>query len=402
MRGWTSTRNKSTREGPDTSGPSGSPPADPFAEPAAGAETQNDGRFLSAFAHTAQPGIDWTNALDDTLGWSALLDTWTINQHEQLAAVSDSRRLGILRLLMLRPATLTQVGQRIGKHPAWVRHHMQVLVRAGLAELVEERKVGNYTEKYYAATANAFEAHVLVVPDSDEAHTLVTLGSHDLGLELLAQDIEISGVGLVNVPVGSLDGLVALRQGLCDIAGCHLFDEQLGEYNTPFLRHLFPDIPVAAVTLAYREQGLITAPGNPLEVRSLEDLARPGVRFANRNPGSGTRVWLDARLRAEGVDPAAIDGYDTSLGTHTAVAGAIAAGVADVGLGLRAAAEQLELHFQPLFVERYDLVMREDRLNDTSVSALLSSLESRRLKRSIGHLAGYDTSHTGEEARGRA
>jgi len=328
--------------------------------------------------------------------------TGRIEGQEQLAAVADPRRLGILRLLMLRPATLTQIGQRIGKHPAWVRHHMQVLVRAGLVELVEERVVGNYTEKYYAATAGAFDAHLLVVPESDMPETLVMLGSHDLGLDLLAQDTHAAGVGLVNVPVGSLDGLVALRQGLCDIAGCHLFDEDLGEYNIPFLRHLFPDIAVVAITLAWREQGLIAASGNPLGIASLDDLARPGVRFANRNPGSGTRVWLDSRLRRDRINPAAIDGYEISYGTHTAVASAVAEGVADAGLGLREAAERLGLHFRPLFVERYDLVMRRERLDDIAISTLLSSMESRQLRRSIGHLAGYDTSHTGEEAPARA
>ncbi|MDO8847320.1 MAG: substrate-binding domain-containing protein [Coriobacteriia bacterium] len=321
-----------------------------------------------------------------------------LDRHEQLAAIADPRRLGILRMLMTRPATLTQIGERIDKHPAWVRHHVQVLLAARLVELVEERTVRNYTEKYYAATFGAFEAHLLVTPESAEPHTLVALGSHDLGLELLGSDVERAHVGLVSVPIGSLDGLIALRQGLCDVAGCHLFDDQLEEYNTPFLRHLFPDIPVTAVTLAYREQGLITAPGNPRGLQALADLAGGGARLANRNAGSGTRVWLDGRLRREGIAAEAIAGYDTSFGTHTAVAAAIAAGEADAGIGLRASAERFGLHFRPLFMERYDLVIRRDRLDEESVNVLLESLSSRRLKRSLGALAGYDASHTGEEA----
>lgn len=325
----------------------------------------------------------------------------TIDQHVQLSAIADSRRLAILRMLMVRPLTLTQVGERLGKHPAWVRHHMQVLVAAGLAELVEERVVRNYTEKYYAASAGAFEAHMIIAPESDEPHTLIALGSHDLGLERLGEDIGGAHVGLVSVPVGSLDGLIALRQGLCDIAGCHLFDDERDEYNTPFLRHLFPDIPVLAVTLAYREQGLIAAPGNPLGLRTVADLAREDVRLVNRNPGSGTRVWLDAQLRREGIDPDTIPGYDSALSTHTAVADAVAAGTADAGIGLRASAEAAGLHFTPLFMERYDLVMRKDRVSDEAIDAVLDSLSSKRLKRSLGSLSGYDTLHTGEEARDR-
>lgn len=304
-------------------------------------------------------------------------------------------------MMMVRPLTLTQIGERLGKHPAWVRHHMQVLVAAGLAELVEERVVRNYTEKYYGASAGAFEAHMIIAPESDEPHTLIALGSHDLGLEMLGEDVGGAHVGLVSVPVGSLDGLIALRQGLCDIAGCHLFDDQSDEYNTPFLRHLFPDIGVLAVTLAYREQGLMAAPGNPLGLHTVADLAREDVRLANRNPGSGTRVWLDAQLRREGLEPDAIPGYDSALPTHTAVASVVAAGVADAGIGLRASAEASGLSFTPLFMERYDLVMRRDRVSDEAVDALLDSLSSKRLKRSLDTLSGYDTLHTGEEAAGR-
>jgi len=325
-------------------------------------------------------------------------DLGVIDQQVQLSAIADPRRLAILRMLMLRPMTLTQIGQRIDKHPAWVRHHVQVLVTAGLVQLVEERVVRNYTEKYYAATAGAFEAHMVIAPGSDEPRTLIALGSHDLGLALLSEDVESSHVGLISVPVGSLDGLIALRQGLCDIAGCHLFDDERNEYNTPFLRHLFPDIPVLAVTLAYREQGLITAPGNPLGLRGIADLAREGIRLANRNPGSGTRVWLDARLRHESIDPERIAGYEDTLATHTAVANAIASGAADAGVGLRASAEALGLGFTPLFMERYDLVMRKDRLSDDALVTLLDALSSRHLKRTLGAIAGYDTEHTGEEA----
>ena len=325
-------------------------------------------------------------------------DIRALDRHEQLAAVADPRRLGILRMLMARPATISQIGERIGKHPAWVRHHVQALLAAGLVELVESRTIKNYTEKYYGATSGAFQTHLLIVPDPGTPETLVALGSHDLGLEILGHDVEHSRVGFVSVAMGSLDGLVALRQGLCDVAGSHLLDADRNEYNTPFLRHLFPDVPVLALTLAYREQGLITAPGNPHGLRDVTDLARPGVRLANRNPGSGTRVWLDAQVARAGLDASLISGYDTSYGTHTSVAQAIASGVAEAGIGLRASAEAAGLFFQPLFMERYDLIVRKDRLERPAVAALLDSLGSRHLRRSIGRIAGYDTASTGQEA----
>ena len=327
------------------------------------------------------------------------MPTGRIEGQEQLAAVADPRRLGILRLLMLRPATLTQIGQRIGKHPAWVRHHMQVLVHAGLVELVEERVVGNYTEKYYAATASSFETHLLVVPESDMPETLVMLGSHDLGLELLAQDIQSEGVGLVNVPVGSLDGLVALRQGLCDVAGCHLFDEDLGEYNIPFLRHLFPDIPVIAVTLARREQGLIVAAGNPLGLKSLEDVATAHARFVNRNRGSGTRVWIDRTLKVASIQSEDISGYDRAVDTHTQAAIEVAADRADAAVGISAAAEPLGLGFVPLFDERYDLVMTLEAYSTQKVVHLLDRLHATGFRHMVARMRGYDPSEIGEEYR---
>ena len=321
-----------------------------------------------------------------------------IERHDQLAAVADPRRREILRRLMAKPMTISQLGESFGRHPAWVRHHVQSLVRAGLAELTEERTVQNYTEKYFSATSQALESHLLITPISDQETTVVALGSHDFGLEMLATDVSRRHIGIVSLPVGSLDGLVALRQGLCDMAGCHLFDDERGEYNTPYLRHLFPDLDVLAVTLAEREQGLMTRPGSHPGLRGLADLARSDIRFANRNPGSGTRVWLDARLRVSGIPAGEITGYDTSYTTHSAIARAVAADNADAGLGLRAAAEEHGLDFTPLFQERYDLVFRRDRVDDEVFAALLSSLGSKRLRRFIGGLAGYDTTHTGEEA----
>jgi putative molybdopterin biosynthesis protein len=304
----------------------------------------------------------------------------------------------MLRMLMVRPATITQIGERLGKHPAWVRHHVQALARAGLAELTEERVVRNYTEKYYAATAQAFEGRLLITPVSDQPVTLVALGSHDFGLDALTAEAVRRHIGLVSVPVGSLDGLIALRQGLCDIAGCHLLDPEKGEYNTPFLQHLFPDIDVVAITLAEREQGIVTRPGAGTALRDVTDLPGTGLRFANRNPGSGTRVWRDARLKAEGVAPETIFGYDSDHTTHTAVAGAVARGDADAGLCLRAAAEAHDLAFRPLFHERYDLVMRRDRVDASALATLLDDLGSKRLRRAIGGIAGYDTARTGQQA----
>jgi putative molybdopterin biosynthesis protein len=198
--------------------------------------------------------------------------------------------------------------------------------------------------------------------------------------------------------VGSLDGLIALRQGLADMAGCHLFDAAADDYNVPYLRHLFPDRAVDVVTLAHREQGLMSAPGNTA-VRSIEDLTNPAARFVNRNPGSGTRIWLDSSLRDLGIPHDRILGYGDEVRTHGEVALTVASGAADVGLGVRAAAEEHGLTFTPLFTERYDLVFNADRAQGEDLQRLRDRLGSRQLRAGIGGLRGYDSSHTGEETR---
>jgi putative molybdopterin biosynthesis protein len=241
---------------------------------------------------------------------------------------------------------------------------------------------------------------MLIAPDPGASRLMVALGSDDFALQLLTEEFnEMPGdFQIVASSVGSLDGLVALRQGLADVAGCHLFDAEAGDYNVPYLRHLFPDRAMDVVTLAHREQGLMQAPGDKRKI-AIEDLAGSGIRFVNRNPGSGTRVWFDARLRELGIPHERIQGYDIELRTHGEVAAAVVSGAAEIGLGVRTAAEEHGLRFTRLFTERYDLVFDADRAEDEDVRRLLDRLESRALKAGIGGLLGYDSSHTGEETR---
>ena len=323
----------------------------------------------------------------------------TIDRHDQLAALSDEHRLAILRRLMCGPSTLSRLGREFDRHPAWIRHHVKRLQAVGLVEPAGERTTRNYTEKFYRASSGAFAVHLLVAPATGARSPIMVLGSDDFALQLLASDLNEGKGAFEIVPsaIGSLDGLVALRQGLADVAGCHLFDAVADAYNTPYLRHLFPDRSVEAITLAHREQGLMSAPASPSRAADIADLAGGGFRFANRNPGSGTRVWLDARLRELRIPPEAVPGYDLELRTHTDVALAVSSGRADVGLGIRAAAEEFGLDFTPLFMERYDLVFATGHADDEPFARLRERLNSRAFHTEVGHLGGYDASHTGDE-----
>jgi putative molybdopterin biosynthesis protein len=321
-----------------------------------------------------------------------------IRNFEHIKLLADARRLEILRLLMAEPGTLSTLGRVLGEHPARARHHLKLLEQAGLVELVGTRPLHGFVEKYYRATAQAFMLSAIVLPAWPEGETLVALVSHDLALDLLARRMEqiYTGFKFLPVPVGSLDGLVALRQGLARLAGCHLLDADTGQYNLPYVRHFFPDRSMAVLTLAYRQQGLLVAPGNPLGIRGLQDLAREDVLLINRNPGSGTRLWLDRQLRLMGLPSEAVRGYDQEVHTHTAVAEAVAQGRANAGIGLQAAARQFSLDFIPLFQERYDLVLPEEDLGGPSLQPLFELLNSGQFRKAVTALSGYETAHTGE------
>lgn len=228
-----------------------------------------------------------------------------------------------------------------------------------------------------------------------EADVLRFAGSHDLALARIAARFPsiAPGYTLRLTFTGSLGGLMALAQGTADLAGCHLWDAESDTYNIPFVRRLLPGRRVALVTLAYRRVGLILAPGNPLGLQGLADLARPGLRFVGRPRGTGTRVWLDAQLRRLGLawphEPV------LEVATHSELAQAIAEGRADAGLGIEAAARAWGLEFVPLTRERYDLVIPAEIWEAPPVAALVAWLASEEPRALLTDLGGYETKGTG-------
>ena len=315
-----------------------------------------------------------------------------IQTFEQIKVLADERRIEILRLLMATPSTLSQLAKTLGKSPAWVRHHTEKLLAAELIELDRVVKSGKVSEKYYRAKAGAFILQELVLPKSEKP-VVVFSGSHDLVIESVAEALG-EHITIVAMPVGSLNGLVNLRQGICQVSGAHLLDES-GEYNTPFVRHFFPDRAMDVVTLTHRTQGLIVSRGNPLNVTSVADLTRAGLRFINRNPGSGTRIWFDSELKRLGITADAILGYDEIFNTHTGCAETILNNEADAALGLQASAVQHGLDFIPLFEERYDLIL--PRSHETILSPLLDYIQTKKFRNNVAAMTGYSTTKSGEQ-----
>lgn len=316
----------------------------------------------------------------------------TVHSFGKIKLLADPRRMEILRLLMAAPATLTQLARTMKQSPAWIRHHLLTLESGDLVEVSEIRKTGKVTEKFYRAKADALLLQEVILPKTKKP-AIIFSGSHDLALEGIAEHLE-KHVTLLSLPVGSLDGLVNLRQGLCQISGSHLLDET-GEYNTPFVRHLFPDRAVEIVTLAYRTQGLMLSSGNPKDIKKIMDIAKPGIRFVNRNAGSGTRIWFDSELRKLTIPVEKINGYDKVVKTHSEAAALIESGRADAALGLQAAAHQHNLDFIPLFEERYDLVL--PRENEKTLTPLLDYLQTATFRTELNALTGYNSIHSGEQ-----
>ena len=197
--------------------------------------------------------------------------------------------------------------------------------------------------------------------------------------------------------MGSMAALQALQRGEVHVAGMHLFDPVTGESNMPFLRRSLKGSGYDVVTFATWEEGFLVRRGNPKSIRTAADLAEPLVALVNREAGSGARLLLDQRLHAAEVQPGQVQGYDRIVSSHFEVARAIAERQADVGIGIRSAAQLFDLDFIPLQTARYDLVVPKPYLKShPTLAHLFETLVSRPFRNEIEALGGYDTSETGK------
>ncbi|MDO9573546.1 MAG: substrate-binding domain-containing protein, partial [Candidatus Contubernalis sp.] len=238
----------------------------------------------------------------------------------------------------------------------------------------------------------------LVKDLSEIKNTIVSIGSHDLTLDILANLLRLNypETGLSSAHVGSMGGILALRRGETHLAGSHLLDEHTGEYNVPFIKRLLPGIKVVLINLAYRQQGLFVPPGNPKNINKLEDLIGKDVSFINRQRGAGTRLLLDYYLKQLKLNPQDIKGYDREEYSHLSVAAAVASGAADTGLGVLAASRALGLDFIPLARERYDIIIPQEFLETEKIQRLLEMINSQQFKDEVNRLGGYDLEKSGK------
>jgi putative molybdopterin biosynthesis protein len=228
--------------------------------------------------------------------------------------------------------------------------------------------------------------------------TIVIVGSHDNSLDVLADQIKAahSELTLSSSHVGSMGGLMAIKRGVCHLAGTHLLDTEDGSYNLSYLKKYLPDTAIKLIHLVQRDQGLILKQGNPKGIKGIEDLSRKDVTFINRQVGSGTRILLDYKLKQMGIEAAAINGYQNEEFTHMAVAVSVLSGAEDAGLGIYAAAKALNLEFIPVVTEQYDLAIPLEHFDTQSIQILLEIINRRTFKQRVEALGGYNTQNTGE------
>lgn len=238
----------------------------------------------------------------------------------------------------------------------------------------------------------------LLSPMEKLRNTLVVIGSHDPLLDELADMLHLGDPRLYmsSSHVGSMGGIMAIRRGEAHMAGCHLLDTADGTYNRSFIRKYFPKGDVKLVSCVGRQQGLMVARGNPLNIRSFADISRQGIRYVNRQKGSGTRILTDYLCSREKVEPSDVYGYTREELTHTSVAAQIACGSADVGMGIYSAAKLYDLDFIPICIEEYDLIIPDHAWDSPMVQQLLTILRSDAFREKILSMGGYTADHPGQ------
>ena len=229
-------------------------------------------------------------------------------------------------------------------------------------------------------------------------NTVTIIGSHDPLLDELGDMLHVADSSLYvsSSHVGSMGGIMAIRRGEAHAAGCHLLDTGTGEYNLSFIKKYFPNGGVKLIRCVGRQQGMMVAKGNPLGIRKFADIAKPGVRYVNRQKGSGTRILADFLCQQDHLDTDHIYGYDREEMTHTSVAAQIVSGSADAGMGIYSAANLYDLDFIPICIEEYDLLISQQAWDTPQVRQLIETLKSDAFREKILSMGGYTLDGPGE------
>ena len=219
--------------------------------------------------------------------------------------------------------------------------------------------------------------------------------SHGFAVAALMERINRAELPIELRYLNGIEAVAAFSHKECELAGFHVpigaFGPAAVERYSPYLdpeKHCL-------IHLANLNQGLFVALGNPKNITSLADLARPGIRFVNRQSGSSTRKALESLLKQANISPDEISGFETTEFTHSAIAAYIASNMADVGFGVETAARRFGLDFVPLMKERYFFAVLKDAVCHSPLREVIDILRSDEFKKEVDQLGGYDATDTG-------
>jgi putative molybdopterin biosynthesis protein len=238
----------------------------------------------------------------------------------------------------------------------------------------------------------------LLKNEEDIKNTVVSIGSHDPIIDIASNLLQEKSKEffLSSAHVGSMGGIMALRNAETHLAPIHLLDMETGEYNVSYIKKYLPNKEIALIKGVKRIQGLMVKKGNPLNINTLNDIAGNKIKFVNRQRGSGTRLLLDYLVKKLAINPEDIKGYDREEFTHLSVAAAVAGGDSDVGVGVYSAAAMMKLDFIPIGNEEYDIAVPVEYIEHEMIKSFISIITSSEFKEELDKLGGYDYSDIGK------
>ncbi|USG63683.1 helix-turn-helix transcriptional regulator [Brevibacillus ruminantium] len=302
----------------------------------------------------------------------------------------------IAKLLKISKLTVYDLIKK-GELPAY-RVGRQMRVDASDLEAYKARAKGEYQPAHLAATG----VHSVTTAASLTRHPgqqqSIIISGQDVSLDLLANHLEKRGKTLrpLRSYVGSINSLWAMYKGEADIVSTHLFDGDTQTYNLPYIRRMLVGHRFLVIRLLSRWAGFFVQPGNPKKLVGWEDFRKPGIRMVNREKGSGARTLIEEQFRLHGLTGKAISGYEREEGNHLAVAGTVARGEADIGVGIEKAARMVGVEFLPMVEEKYDLVLLKTEQNVELIRLITELVRSEAFQNELSSIGGYNLEESGK------
>ena len=297
----------------------------------------------------------------------------------------------VAELLNITKNTVYELVKR-GEIPAYKVGKKLRIDKSDVKEYIDNQKHKKLVSKSKVKKINEAETD-----DKDDKDDSIVLTGQDIILDILANLIQTEGYRVLRSNMGSYRGLHSLYMDEVTLCTSHMWDGDSDTYNEPYVKTIVPGTSCVIINLAYRIQGFYVKKGNPKKITKWEDIAKDGIRLINREKGAGTRVLLDEKIKKLGISVKMIAGYDNEETSHLSIASAVARGDADVGIGTEKVALQVgAVDFIPMQKERYDLVIKKEKLADEKYARILEIVNSSQFKKEIDGLGGYDTKDTGK------